>query len=113
MTRLSLWIAALAGASVLTLARPAAAAPFRPILPLRSAGYSRPVYPPNRMPGWDWWRTYPWSPYNYGRNPYNPIILPYPYPYYPYYGGYAPAYQGGPATTPYGHVQTQPGVQPR
>ena len=17
-----------------------------------------------RMPGWDWWRTYPWSPYN-------------------------------------------------
>ena len=26
-------------------------------------------FPPNRMPGWDWWRTYPWSPYNYGRNP--------------------------------------------
>jgi uncharacterized protein (TIGR03000 family) len=37
---------------------------------------------PNRrfLPGSDWWRIYPWSPYNYGRNPYNPIILPYPYP---------------------------------
>jgi uncharacterized protein (TIGR03000 family) len=44
----------------------------------------RPYFPPNRMPGWDWRRTYPWSPYNYGRNPYNPIIRPYfyaqPYP---------------------------------
>ena len=51
----------------------------------------RPVYPPNRMPGWDWWRTYPWSPYNYGRNPYNPIVVPYPYvqPYpYPVYQPY-------------------------
>jgi uncharacterized protein (TIGR03000 family) len=58
-------------------------------------------FPPNRMPGWDWRRIYPWSPYNYGRNPYNPIIYPYinPYPVYnpsyyasnypaPYYGGY-------------------------
>jgi uncharacterized protein (TIGR03000 family) len=51
-----------------------------------------PPYPlrptPNHMPGWDWWRTYPWSPYNYGRNPYNPIITPYVYPYpapYPVY----------------------------
>ena len=37
---------------------------------------------PNRriLPGSDWWRIYPWSRYNYGRNPYNPIILPYPYP---------------------------------
>jgi uncharacterized protein (TIGR03000 family) len=50
------------------------------------------------MPGWDWWRTYPWSPYNYGRNPYNPIIYPYPYvagypyPVYPPYDpGYVPA----------------------
>jgi uncharacterized protein (TIGR03000 family) len=48
----------------------------------------RSAFPPNRMPGWDWWRTYPWSPYKYGRNPYNPIVYPYvaPYPaYYPYY----------------------------
>lgn len=50
----------------------------------------RPVPPPAHMPGWDWWRTYPWSPYNYGRNPYNPIIIPYPiygpsyYPFLPY-----------------------------
>jgi hypothetical protein len=30
-------------------------------------------------PGWDWWRIYPWSPYNYGRNPYNPAVVGYPY----------------------------------
>jgi len=51
-------------------------------------------FPPNRMPGWDWWRTYPWSPYNYGRNPYNPAWYPYvaPYPVYPpdATAGYAP-----------------------
>jgi uncharacterized protein (TIGR03000 family) len=41
----------------------------------------RPYTPSNRMPGWDWWRTYPWSPYNYGRNPYNPIVYPYVEPY--------------------------------
>src|SRR5216683_1838341 len=40
----------------------------------------RAYFPANRMPGWDWRRTYPWSPYNYGRNPYNPIIMPYGYP---------------------------------
>jgi uncharacterized protein (TIGR03000 family) len=69
----------------LTLAPRAEAAPrwarYRP-----SAG---------RMPGWDWWRTYPWSPYNYGRNPYNPIVVPPPYvmPYgYPYPDPY-PVYQ--------------------
>jgi uncharacterized protein (TIGR03000 family) len=43
---------------------------------------------PGPMPGSDWWRIYPWSPYNYGRNPYNPaIVYPYVYPYvvpYPY-----------------------------
>ena len=46
----------------------------------------------NRMPGSDWWRIYPWSPYNAWNNrywypPYNPNY-PYPpdeaYPYYPY-----------------------------
>ena len=40
---------------------------------------------PYRLPAWDWRRIYPWSPYNYGRNPYNPIIVPYPPPYYPPY----------------------------
>ena len=59
----------------------------------------RPAPDPQHMPGWDWERTYPWSPYNYGRNPYNPIITPYPYPYYPspYYGpAYGPQYAYGP-----------------
>ena len=35
-----------------------------------------------RMPGWDWWRTYPWSPYNAWKNPYwyPPYNRNYPYP---------------------------------
>ena len=48
----------------------------------------RPAPDPDHMPGWDWWKIYPYSPYNYGRNPYNPAIYPYPPPYYPPY--YAP-----------------------
>jgi uncharacterized protein (TIGR03000 family) len=55
-----------------------------------AGGRYRP-FPPNRMPGWDWWRTYPWSPYNYGRNPYNPIRVPYVAPY-PVYTPYAMPY---------------------
>jgi uncharacterized protein (TIGR03000 family) len=71
--------------------------PFRPITPpLRPATPPmRPDIDPNRMPGWDWWRIYPWSPYNYGRNPYNPIIIPYPYPY-PYPPLYGPSDDGAP-----------------
>jgi uncharacterized protein (TIGR03000 family) len=63
----------------------------------RGRGVYRPYtaryrpYPPNRMPGWDWWRTYPWSPYNYGRNPYNPIVVPYVYPYPEPYPAYVPS----------------------
>lgn len=35
-----------------------------------------------RPPGWDWRRIYPYSPYNYGRNPYyGPWNAPPPYPY--------------------------------
>jgi hypothetical protein len=42
--------------------------------------------------GWDWWRIYPWSPYNAWTNPYwyPPYNNNYPfppdeaYPYYPY-----------------------------
>jgi uncharacterized protein (TIGR03000 family) len=61
----------------------------------------RAAFPPNRMPGWDWWRTYPWSPYNYGRNPYNPIIYPYIQPY-PVYQPYPAPYEyGAPAASPY------------
>jgi uncharacterized protein (TIGR03000 family) len=55
------------------------------------------------MPGWDWWRTYPWSPYNYGRNPYNPILYPYPYVY-----GY-PGYDPSVGTTYSGYAGLTPG----
>ena len=45
------------------------------------------------MPGWDWWRTYPYSSYNAWRNPY--WYYPYtPYVVYPYY------YQGVPVVEP-------------
>jgi hypothetical protein len=66
---------------------------YRP-WPIRPPIY-RPIYPPNRMPGWDWWRTYPWSPYNYGRNPYYPARNPY-YPYRPYYGTAVAPLDAGP-----------------
>jgi hypothetical protein len=58
-----------------------------------SAGVGRPiVFPPangGRPIGGDWWRTYPWSPYNAWRNPYwyPPYNDNYPYPpdqAYPY-----------------------------
>ena len=76
-------------------AQPASAAP--PVAPNRTK--VRPAYrpantlperrpapePSNRrglMPGWDWWRTYPWSPYNAWKNPYwyPPYNGNYPYP---------------------------------
>ncbi len=60
---------------------------------------NRPAYQPYAYPqynggsrpiGWDWWRTYPYSPYNTWRNayylPYNANYLYAPgqaYPYYP------------------------------
>src|SRR5262249_16821641 len=66
-------LALLSGAAVLLGAGPAEAQ-FRGVPP---RGVHGPIYPPNRMPGWDWWRIYPWSPYNYGRNPYNPAWFPY------------------------------------
>ena len=60
------------------------------------------AFPSDRMPGWDWWRIYPWSPYNYGRNPYNPAWYPYmaPYPVDVPYGtaGYAPTTPSGPGS---------------
>ena len=95
-------------------AQPAPAAgpvtPGRPVVPpayrpVNTVPERRPAadlaHRNGRLPGWDWWRIYPWSPYNYGRNPYNPIwIYPYPsyrysrtpymlptYPSYPVYGG--------------------------
>ncbi len=59
----------------------------------------RPFWPDrDHMPGWDANRIYPWSPYNYGRNPYNPAMGTYPPMYYPSYGqpedyGSQPTYQ--------------------
>ncbi|HKI31243.1 MAG TPA: TIGR03000 domain-containing protein [Gemmataceae bacterium] len=75
-------IALLGGFALIFVAAPAQAQ-YRGF---RGRVMRRPVYPPNRMPGWDWWRIYPWSPYNYGNNPYNPIVYPpyvapYPVPY--------------------------------
>jgi uncharacterized protein (TIGR03000 family) len=105
MFRTSLFLAPALAAFALLLAAPdraAAAVPrsfYRP--PVRT-----PYYPPNRMPGWDWWRTYPWSPYNYGRNPYNPIRVPY---YVPYYVPYAYPY---PAPYPADTPSTPPGYAP-
>jgi hypothetical protein len=102
MNRVRLLLFAFTCALVLGLPDPATAGPYRPIRPVRPIVPWRPIGPvqpmvPGRLPGWDWQRTYPWSPYNYGRNPYNPIILPYPYPYAypPYYGSYSPSYPGG------------------
>jgi hypothetical protein len=77
-----------------------AAGPVRPVavvqpgraLPVTGGkiGYQR--IDPRHPPGWDWWRTYPWSPYNAWRNPYwyppynnyypYPPVQAYPYSYY-------------------------------
>jgi uncharacterized protein (TIGR03000 family) len=64
------------------------------------------------MPGWDWRRIYPWSPYNYGRNPYYPAVYPYvvPYPVYSPYPatGYAPNTPVGPGSaSPAGYYTEQ------
>ena len=82
-------IALLSGLALLVLAGPGQA---------QYRGMRGRPFPPNRMPGWDWWRIYPWSPYNYGRNPYNPIIYPYIQPYPVYTPYYTPYYQ--PLDTP-------------
>ncbi len=72
----------------------------------------RPIAQTQHMPGWDWWRIYPWSPYNYGRNPYNPIIYPYVQPY-PVYTPYSAPYSYGVPNAPaydepvWGHADAQ------
>lgn len=81
--RLFLAAAVLGGALWFGSANTAQAAPppRMPVIVNRPATPAyRPVVNPvnNRMPGWDWWRTYPWSPYNAYRNPY------WYYPYTPY-----------------------------
>jgi uncharacterized protein (TIGR03000 family) len=92
---LSLTTPVLAAVLLLALAEPAGAAYYRPV-PVR-VGY-RPITRQTHMPGWDWWRIYPWSPYNYGRNPYNPVRIPYVAPY-PVYTPY-PVYNPYPVYTP-------------
>jgi hypothetical protein len=78
-----------AAGALLLIATSASAQPTpaaRPVTP------GRPVVPPayrpgntlpdRRLPGSDWWRIYPWSPYNAWRNPYwyPPYNGNYPYP---------------------------------
>ena len=61
--------------------------------PNRMPGWDKnrvPSYPSNRMPGWDNYWINPYSPYNYGRNPYNPVWV-YPYYYYSYYYPFYPS----------------------
>jgi uncharacterized protein (TIGR03000 family) len=92
MNRTHLLVAALLTGCTILLGLPGSAAAYV----YRSYSSYHPVYPAGaHMPGWDWWRIYPWSPYNYGRNPYNPIVLPYPVPA-PYYPPYVP---GAPAVS--------------
>jgi hypothetical protein len=103
MNRTTLLLAALllGGLTFLAVANTAEAAP-----PVR-LGYNPAaravVYPGiNRAPGWNWWQTYPYSRYNYGRNIYNPVVVPYPvytpyvYPVYPPQPYYSPIYNGTP-----------------
>jgi uncharacterized protein (TIGR03000 family) len=88
MTRARLFVLAsvLTCALFIGLAGPAAARPF---WGRASVGrtYYRPAYNyvnSGHMPGWDWWRTYPWSSYNAWRNPYWYPPYNYSYPYAPY-----------------------------
>jgi uncharacterized protein (TIGR03000 family) len=108
-TLFSLVVALFGCATLLALPDRADAAPFRGRFYRGPVG---PVYrPPVRMPGWDWWRIYPWSPYNYGRNPYNPAWYPYPVynPYPVYYSQPYPVYT--PAPTMYaGQMNPQDGA---
>src|SRR6516164_3893365 len=80
MTRPRTFLLALVLGFVLTLGL-ADSANARPFLYRSYGGYSG-FYNRNRMPGWDWWRIYPWSPYNAWRNPYwyPPYNRDYPYP---------------------------------
>ena len=95
-TRHVLGLAACGLLLIAASAQPAAAAgpaaPGRPAAPAAAwpGNLSPALRPPadltnhnGRMPpGWDWWRTYPWSPYNAWRNPYwyPPYNPSYPFP---------------------------------
>src|SRR5438093_452151 len=97
LMRASVAAGLLALAAVLAPGRLEAASPARQVVRPRPIG-ERPLMPiqpvgprsnPGIVPGSDWWRIYPWSPYNYGRNPYNPAYYsPYTSPYYQQGYGY-------------------------
>jgi len=138
MNRTHLFVATalLSGGLLLTLANEASARPYRGGYYGGRANYGY-YHPPtyygwNHAPGWDWYRTYPYSAYNAYRNPYWYATYPaYTYPvytptasaylppttsFYPaatagYYSGYSgnPAPMGG---TPYsGNGSTNQGEQ--
>jgi hypothetical protein len=114
-----------AGALILVTAsaQPASAqqaTPFRPKVPSgtfrpKPLPVIQPVYPHDkgmRPIGGDWWRTYPWSPYNAWKNPYwyPPYNTNYPYPpdqaypYNPYPDNPYPAPQPLPPPLPWGGI---------
>src|SRR5262249_47721120 len=86
--------------------------PARPAMPSAPVGPNlqlptRPtVFPQHHgtRPGSDWWRIYPWSPYNTWRNPYWYPPYNYNYPFPP-----DAAYPYNPAAYPYNpYVIPQP-----
>jgi hypothetical protein len=81
---------------------PGRVAPLTPLTP----SVVNPGYNPSQPIGSDWWKIYPWSPYNAYRNPYwyPPYNTNYPYPpnqAYPYPYPY-PMPQPYPAPSPWG-----------
>src|SRR5262249_28710098 len=73
-------------------------------LPVRPPA-GNPYYNGTRPIGGDWWRTYPWSPYNAWRNPYwyPPYNNNYPYPPNEAYA-YYPVPQPCPVPWPWGGI---------
>jgi hypothetical protein len=122
MTRSMRFVLGLAAGGLILVAvsaQPASASPpARPYQPTVPSTVVRPnmpseskVFPPHhgtRPIGWDWWRTYPWSPYNAWKNPYwyPPYNPNYPYPpnqvYPPYYPN--PVIQPVPGRLPWGGI---------
>jgi hypothetical protein len=110
-------LASLAGAALIGTGTAHAATPLpaRPATPAISTVRPPLPHPNNHMPGWDWWRTYPWSPYNIynPNNPYSPyyhnwVNPPYPYPYpYP-----TPYLYPTPYPTPYVNPVVNPYIAP-
>jgi hypothetical protein len=114
------WILGLAAAGLIVMAasaRPAAAAPparvYRPNVSPAYAANSFRGNPWQARPhdngmapiGSDWWKIYPWSPYNAWKNPYwyPPYNTNYPYPpdqAYPYTPYPAPPYPAPPLPAP-------------